>query len=125
MSTLAQHIILKKNEDHRLIHGHQWIFSNEIQRITGEPKSGDVVEILRSDGRSLGIGFFNASSLIAVRFLSPQIEEVNESFFEKRIGNAYELRKKLFPVSGSYRVVHGESDFLPGLIIDKYNDYLS
>ena len=125
MSTLAQHIILKKNEDRRLIHGHQWIFSNEIQRITSEPKSGDVVEILRSDGRSLGIGFFNASSLIAVRFLSSQVEEVNEGFFEKRIGNAYELRKKLFPESGSFRVVHGESDFLPGLIIDKYNDFLS
>lgn len=125
MSTLAKHIILKKNEDRRLVHGHQWIFSNEIQRITGEPIAGDVVEILRSDGRSLGIGFFNPSSLIAVRFLLPSIEEIDEAFFEKHIRSANALRTKLFPESATYRVVNGESDFLPGLIIDKYNDYLS
>jgi len=125
MSTLAQHIILKKNEDRRLIHGHQWIFSNEIQRIVGEPKNGDVVEILRSDGRSLGIGFFNASSLIAIRSLSPIIQEINETFFEQQIQSAYGLRKKMFPESSTFRVVNGESDFLPGLIIDKYNDYFS
>ncbi len=125
MSTLSQHIILKKNEDRRLLGGHQWIFSNEIQRIVGEPNSGDVIEILRSDGRSLGVGFYNASSLIAVRFLSSVIEEVNGSFFVKKIRSAYELRKKLFPNSETFRVVNGESDFLPGLIIDKYNDYFS
>ena len=67
MSTLSQHVILKKNEDRRMIAGHQWIFSNEIQRIVGDPKSGDVIEILRSDGRSLGIGLYNPTSLIAVR----------------------------------------------------------
>ncbi len=125
MSTLPQHIILKKNEDRRLLGGHQWIFSNEIHRIVGVPKSGDVVEILRSDGRSLGIGFYNSSSLIAVRHLSVKIEDINESFFEKNIRSAYELRKKPFPDSETFRVVNGESDFLPGLVIDKYDDYLS
>ena len=125
MSTLSKHVILKKNEDRRLVHGHQWIFSNEIQRITGEPKSGDVVELLRSDGKSLGIGFYNPSSLIAVRHLSPDIDEVDEAFFTLKIRNAFELRKKLFPGNDTYRVVNGESDFLPGLIIDRYNDYIS
>jgi 23S rRNA (cytosine1962-C5)-methyltransferase len=125
MSTLSQHVILKKNEDRRMIAGHQWIFSNELQRIVGTPKSGDVVEILRSDGRTLGIGLYNSTSLIAVRFISPNIEEINESFFEKKIRSAYELRKKLFPESETFRVVNGESDFLPGLNIDKYYDYLS
>ena len=125
MSTLSQHVILKKNEDRRMIAGHQWIFSNEIQRIVGDPKSGDVIEILRSDGRSLGIGLYNPTSLIAVRFISPLIEEINASFFEKKIRSAYELRKKLFPNSETFRIVNGESDFLPGLIIDKYNDFLS
>ncbi|MDP1677413.1 MAG: class I SAM-dependent rRNA methyltransferase [Bacteroidota bacterium] len=125
MSTLSQHVILKKNEDRRIIAGHQWIFSNELQRIVGSPKSGDVVEILRSDGRSLGIGLYNPASLIAVRFISPAIEEINESFFNKKIRSAFDLRKKLFPASETFRVVNGESDFLPGLIIDKYNDYLS
>jgi 23S rRNA (cytosine1962-C5)-methyltransferase len=125
MSTLSQHIILKKNEDRRMIAGHQWIFSNEIQRIVGEPKSGDVIEILRSDGRSLGIGLYNPTSLIAVRFISPLIEEINSAFFEKKIRSAHDLRKKLFPESKTFRIVNGESDFLPGLIIDKYDDYLS
>jgi 23S rRNA (cytosine1962-C5)-methyltransferase len=125
MSTLSKHVILKKNEDRRLVHGHQWIFSNEIQRITGEPKSGDVVELLRSDGKSLGIGFYNPSSLIAVRHLSPVIDEVDEAFFTLKIRNAFELRKKLFPGNDTYRVVNGESDFLPGLIIDRYNDFIS
>ncbi|MFZ4621584.1 MAG: class I SAM-dependent rRNA methyltransferase, partial [Bacteroidota bacterium] len=75
--------------------------------------------------KSLGIGLFNASSLIAVRHLSPVIEEVNEQFFESKIRNAFELRKKLFPGNDTYRVVNGESDFLPGLIIDRYNEYIS
>ncbi len=125
MSTLAQHIILKKNEDRRLLGGHQWIFSNEIHRIVGEPKGGDLVEILRSDGRSLGSGFYNPSSLIAVRHLSAMVEEANGSFFEKRIRSSYELRKKLFPDSETFRIVNGESDFLPGLIIDRYDEFLS
>ncbi|MCK9410320.1 MAG: class I SAM-dependent rRNA methyltransferase [Bacteriovoracaceae bacterium] len=125
MSTLAQHVILKKNEDRRLLGGHQWIFSNEIHRIVGEPKSGEIVEILRSDGRSLGIGMFNPTSLIAVRFLSPAIETIDASFFQKKISAAVTLRMKLFPDSDTYRIVNGESDFLPGLIVDRYGDFLS
>lgn len=125
MSTLAHHVILKKNEDRRLLGGHQWIFSNELHRIVGEPKSGEIVEILRSDGRSLGIGMYNSSSLIAVRFLSPSIEPIDASFFEKKVRAAFSLRTRLFPGSDTYRVVNGESDFLPGLIVDRYGPYLS
>lgn len=125
MSTLAKHIILKKNEERRILYGHQWIFSNEIHAVAGKPETGDVVEILRSDGKSLGIGFYNPHSLIAVRFLSSSVEEIDEHFFEQRILKAYELRKRLFPASETFRVVYGESDFLPGLIIDKYNHYFS
>lgn len=125
MSTLQQHVILKKNEEKRLLNGHQWIFSNEIHRVEGAPQSGDVVELLRSDGKSFGIGFYNPHSLIAVRFLSSVVESIDEHFFERRIRSAHELRKKIFTGSGTYRVVYGESDFLPGLIIDKYDDLLS
>jgi 23S rRNA (cytosine1962-C5)-methyltransferase len=125
MSTLTQHVILKKNEDRRLLGGHQWIFSNELHRIVGEPKSGDIVEILRSDGRSLGIGMYNPSSLIAVRFLSPAIETIDAVFFEKKITAASSLRTKMYPGNDTYRVVNGESDFLPGLIVDRYGDFLS
>ncbi len=125
MSALEKHVILKKNEERRLLSGHQWIFSNEIHRNEGKPESGDVVEILRSDGKSLGIGFYNPHSLIAIRFLSPKVEPVDEGFFERHIRSAYQLRKRLFPESETFRVVYGESDFLPGLIIDKYNEHIS
>lgn len=125
MSTLPKHVSLKKNEDRRILAGHQWIFSNEILYIGGNPQSGDIVEILRSDGKSLGIGSYNSGSLIAVRFLSSELEEVNKEFFKRRIQRAYQLRTRLFPGSESFRVVYGESDFLPGLILDKYNDYFS
>lgn len=125
MSTLSLHVSLKKNEDRRILSGHQWIFSNEILYVGGNPQSGDVVEILRSDGRSLGIGFYNPSSLIAVRFLSSTVEEIDKEFFKRRIAAAYALRKRIFPGAETFRVVYGESDFLPGLIVDKYNDYIS
>lgn len=120
-----KHVILKKNEDRRLRSGHQWVFSNEIHRAVGAPVAGDVVEILRADGVSLGIGFYHPNSLIAVRLLSQRDEPVDPAFFEKRIRTALALREKLYPGSGTYRVVHGEGDLLPGLIIDKYNEYLS
>jgi len=118
-------ITLKKNEDHRIRAGHQWVFSNEISSITGDPQPGDVVHIRSHTQSFLGIGFFNPHSLIAVRLLSAEDEEINFEFFRKRIGNALLLRKKLYPSGHAYRLVHGESDFLPGLVIDLYNEYCS
>ncbi|MCX6138195.1 MAG: hypothetical protein NTV54_11945 [Ignavibacteriales bacterium] len=118
---IRKKITLKKNEERRILRGHQWIFSNEIQAIAGDPASGDRVEIHRCDGKPLGFGFFNPHSLIAVRTLSTADEPIDFSFFEKRIRSALALRTKLFPGSSVYRLVHGESDFLPGLIIDRYN----
>ena len=118
-------ITLKKNEDHRILNGHLWAFSNEIAKIEGEPQAGDVVELHNHAGKFLGRGFFNPSSLIAVRLLTRQQEEIDFQFFQRRIESALALRKKLYPNSEAFRLVHGESDFLPGLIVDKYNDYLS
>ena len=120
-----KNIVLKKNEERRIQAGHQWVFSNEIQTVNGAPKSGDIVEIFRHDMKRLGTGFYNSHSLIAVRFLSPEDEEIDFKFFERRIASALAVRKKLYPKNAAYRVVHGESDFLSGLIIDKYNEYLS
>ena len=125
MTIRKKNIVLKKNEEHRLLSGHQWVFSNEIQTINGAPKSGDIVEIVRHDMKRIGIGFYNPHSLIASRLLSTQDEEIDFNFFERRISSAYALRKKLYPKSATYRLVYGESDFLPGLIVDKYNEYLS
>jgi 23S rRNA (cytosine1962-C5)-methyltransferase len=121
---LKKQIILKKNEDRRIRSGHPWAFSNEIREMKGEPASGDVVELLAANGLALGIGLYNPHSLIAVRLLSTQIEEVGFDFFQRRIERALALRKMVYPDSTSFRLVHGESDLLPGLIVDKYNDYL-
>ena len=122
---MKKQIILKKNEEHRILSGHQWVFSNEISSIIGDPLAGDIVELLNHHHRFLGIGFFNPNSLISFRLLSTEAEDVTFDFFEKRISHAHQLRQKLFPHSETYRLVYGESDFLPGLIIDKYNEYLS
>ncbi|MBM4167888.1 MAG: class I SAM-dependent rRNA methyltransferase [Ignavibacteria bacterium] len=122
---MEKQIVLKKNEERRLLNGHQWIFSNEIKSVNGSPDVGDVVELRRHDGRFLGIGFFNPHSLIAFRFLNKEEIPIMTDFFAVRIASALELRKRLFPDSDSYRVVYGESDFLPGLIVDKYGDLIA
>ncbi|MBI3585732.1 MAG: class I SAM-dependent rRNA methyltransferase [Ignavibacteriales bacterium] len=122
---MKKQIVLKKNEEHRILAGHQWVFSNEIKTVHGSPESGDVIELLRHDEKFLGIGFYNPHSLIAFRLLSREQEEVSFEFFEKRISRALQLRKRMYSDSETFRVVHGEGDFLPGLVIDKYNEYIS
>ena len=121
---MEKQIILKKNEEHRILAGHQWVFSNEIATTRGNPESGDLVELLNHHHKVLGVGFFNRNSLISFRLLSVDHEEITFDFFEKRIRRALQLRQTLFPNSETFRLVNGESDFLPGLIIDKYNEYL-
>ena len=118
-------IILKKNEEHRIAAGHQWVFSNEIASLRGTPEVGEVVELLRHDEKFLGLGFYHPHSLISFRFLTSESEEIGFSFFERRIQHALSLRQRLYPGAETFRLVHGESDFLPGLIIDKYNEYIS
>jgi len=117
---------LKKNQDRRLRSGYIWVFSNEISGdVKGAAEPGSLVRIVSSDGRFMGIGHFNPHSLIAVRLLSRHEEAVDAGFFERAINAAFEYRKKVYPNLTSYRLVAGEADFLPGLIIDKYEDYCS
>ena len=128
MVTDAQHlprqIVLRRNEERRIQAGHPWVFSNEIGETRGAPAAADVVEILSAGGKTLGIGFYNPHSLIAVRRLSPHVIEVNASFFQTRLARALELRTRVCPGQTAYRLVHGESDSLPGLVVDRYNDVL-
>lgn len=122
---MSKLITLKKNEDHRITEGHLWAFSNEIASVDGVPESGDIVQLRNHVGKFLGLGIYNPHSLIAVRLLTRIEEEIDFDFFRKRIGTALSLRRKLYPSSETFRLVHGEADLLPGLVIDKYNDYLS
>jgi 23S rRNA (cytosine1962-C5)-methyltransferase len=101
------------------------VFSNEIREIRGEPQAGDVVELRTAGGKSLGVGFYNPHSLIAFRLLSTRVEDCDADFFKRRITDAFALRKLLYPEGDTFRVVHGESDFLPGLVVDKFNQFLA
>ena len=114
-------LILKRREDIRLRSGHLWIFSNEVDGIIGNAENGDLIDVLDSSETIIGTGFYNKNSLIAVRMLSnSNIEELYPLFKEKLI-KAYELRKIFYPALDSFRMVFSESDYMPGLIIDKYN----
>lgn len=103
--------------------GHPWIYTNEIEGYDGEYTNGDVVEVYNFRGSFIGKGYVNDISKITIRILTrDKNEEIDENFFRIRLKNAWEYRKKVIDTS-SCRFVFGESDFLPGLTIDKYEDY--
>ena len=118
-------IYLKKNEENRLKDGHLWIFSNEVSKIEGGPGPGDTVELRDSGGSLAGVGFYNPNSLIAFRLLSRKNEIIDRAFWAARIRKALDYRNAILPGADSFRAVFGESDMLPGLIVDKYAQYLS
>ena len=117
-------VTLKRNEEKKVLNGYPWIFANEVQKIEGKDKQGSVAEVQAFDGRYVGKGFINHHSKIIVRMLTTKSEEINKDFFEERIKIADEGRREL-GYNDNYRVVFGESDNLPGLIVVKYGDKLS
>jgi len=119
---LARQVILKNKEERRIVAGHPWAFSNEVRETRGNPAVGDVVELVAASGLSLGVGLYNPHSLIAFRLLSPTIVRIDRDFFSARITAARDLRERLYPGETAYRLVHGEGDFLTGLVIDRFND---
>jgi 23S rRNA (cytosine1962-C5)-methyltransferase len=120
----APTVILKPGEADRLVAGHPWIYTGEILRVTRPPADGEIVQVKDHRQRFLGVGFFNSKSKIHVRVLSSERIEVNEAFFEGRIRAALEVRRRHLPDATSFRIVNAESDFLSGLIVDKYEDVL-
>lgn len=118
-------IILKKNEEKRILSGHQWIFSNEIKEITGNPANGDIISLYSMSNKFLGKGFYNKNSLIAYRQLTSENIEINFDLIKQRIFDASNYRINLYPERTAYRVVNSESDYLPGLIIDRFGDNFS
>ena len=117
-------VILKPGEGDRIIAGHPWIYHSEILRVSAPLTDGELVQVKDPRQRNLGVGFFNSRSKINVRILAPERVEANEKFFEERIRAALAVRKKHLPEATSFRVVNAESDFLSGLIVDKYEDVL-
>lgn len=117
-------LTLKKGEERRILQGEPWIYANEVAQITGQGKQGDVCRVVASDSRFICLGYINHLSKIIVRVLSYKEEEIDRDFFFRRIKSANDYRLAL-GYKDNYRVVFGESDLLPALIVDKYGEYLS
>lgn len=117
-------VTLKKGEGRTIKSGGLWIFDNEIDTIAGTFKNGDVVTVHDFDGYPMGKGYINQRSKIRVRMLTRRVEqEIDEAFLRMRVLNAWNYRKNTVDTS-SCRVIFGEADFLPGIVIDKYEDVL-
>lgn len=115
---------LKKGEGRTLKSGGIWVFDNEIDSITGDFKNGDLIYVHDFDNYYMGCGFINTNSKITVRIMSRvKGQEITKDFLEMRVKNAWDYRKKTVDIS-SCRVIFGEADFLPGIVIDKFSDVL-
>ncbi len=117
-------VTLKKGEGRTLKAGGMWVYDNEIASIMGSFENGDVITVHDFDGYFMGYGFINTKSKITVRLLSRKKDAViDAAFMEQRVRDAWEYRKQTIDTS-SCRVIFGEADFLPGLVIDKFSDVL-
>lgn len=115
---------LKKGEGRILRLGGMWVFDNEIDSISGQYENGGLIEAHDMNDYPLGIGFINENSKIRIRLLTRDINtKIDEAFFTMRVENAWEYRKNVTDIS-SCRVIFGEADFFPGLVIDKFEDIL-
>ena len=119
---------LKKGKEESLGRFHPWVFSGAIHHIDGRPEEGDVVRVVSADGRFLAVGHIQIGS-IAVRVLSFENIAIDQTFWKQRLSAAYDVRKSIFPqwskdygqLTNAFRLVHGEGDGLPGLVIDVYD----
>ncbi|SHF83894.1 class I SAM-dependent rRNA methyltransferase [Flavisolibacter ginsengisoli] len=114
---------LKRKIANRILNGHPWIFANEVEKWDGDAKAGDIVDVYFSDGKFAGKGYFNAQSQIIIRLLTTEKKVViDDEFYLNRIKECWEYRKQI-GYTENCRLVFGEADGLPQLIIDKFNDY--
>lgn len=117
-------VVLKKGEGRTLKSGGMWVYDNEIASITGSFNDGDMVIVRDFDGYPMGRGFINRHSKIRIRLMTRDVEqEIDRDFLKRRLQDAWDYRKKVTD-TGSCRIVFGEADFMPGLVIDKFSDVL-
>jgi 23S rRNA (cytosine1962-C5)-methyltransferase len=115
-------VYLNKKINPRIAQGHPWVYNNEVDRIAGPIEPGDIVEVYFFDGQLAGRGYINPNSQIIIRLLTRKREEIDPAFFHKKIKEAWAYRQKMGYVENC-RLVFGEADGIPALIIDKFNDY--
>jgi 23S rRNA (cytosine1962-C5)-methyltransferase len=122
--TPTARVTLPRKRDPRIPLGHLWLYAGEIGEVAGVPEAGDLVDVFTHTGRFYGRGLFNPHSKIRVRLLTFEEEPIDEAFWATRLNRADTLRRRVVSEADAYRLIHGESDFLPGLIVDRYADLL-
>ena len=116
-------VTLRKTRETRVRGGHPWIYASEIEKVEGAFENGDIVDVADFRGKFIGRGFYNPQSQISLRILTRNDEPCDRDFFARRIQDAWDYRKLLCDPM-SCRLIYSESDFLPGLVVDKYADIL-
>ena len=116
-------VTLRKTRETRVRGGHPWIYASEIEKVEGAFENGDIVDVADFRGKYIGRGFYNPQSQISLRMLTRNDEPCDREFFARRIRDAWEYRKLLCDPN-SCRLIYSESDFLPGLVVDKFGDIL-
>ncbi len=117
-------VYLKKGEERRIVAGHSWVYANEVAKIEGKDKNGALAEVFSHDGRFIGKGYLNHASKILIRIFIRGDMADDAAFYEAALLKADDYRRKL-GYKNCYRMVFGEADNLPALIVDKYGDYLA
>ncbi|TDF96747.1 class I SAM-dependent rRNA methyltransferase [Paenibacillus piri] len=118
-------VYLDKKRKKRLEAGHPWIYKSELERTEGEPVPGQLVPVYAHSGQYLATGYWNPASQITVRVVAYEpLEEMTHAFFAERFRRCLEQRERFLPDARSYRLAYGEADFLPGLIVDRFEDVL-
>lgn len=123
MARLTQ-FILARGRERRVQSRHPWVYRSEVAEVNGAFEPGDMVDVVDSRGRFLARGYANPRSEIVVRVLTHSQEAVDRDFFARRLSDALAYRKRIMPDEESFRLVFSEGDLLPGLIVDKYGEYL-
>ncbi len=118
-------LILRRGEDRRVRGGHPWIFSNEVAAWEGVVEDGGLAEITDPRGAFLGVAYVNRHSLICARVLTRRRDGIDTEFFVRRLERARRLRAAVYPEEAAVRLVYGESDQLPGLVVDRYGEWLA
>lgn len=119
-------VVLRPGRERAVLNRHPWIFSGAISRIAGHPRPGDIVQVQNAQGQWLGAGYLNPQSQIAVRLLSWEPGEIDVPFWRERLAAAVARRQRLSALADTdcYRLIYAEADGLPGLVVDRYGDWL-
>ena len=120
-------VILKKGKEKAVLQRHPWLFSGAIERVKGKPANGDIVRLLNDKSAFMAYGFYNDQSRVALRLLEwDENAEINDDWFRKRVAQAVASRSNILDAkTNTCRLIFSEADYLPGLIVDKYADYLA